>query len=167
MVFPVRRLESHGASAWKTVERRGLKGLRREGPGVDVSRRRDSRMDQGEAAHDGVFVVVGSGTSMLLMASSLARISTTRRRAVGFKAHDVLELLREAKMFARRTSPFVDLPRMRNAAWLEPRLCGEVSYAEIVGGRLRAPSWRRIVARFKEAVDADARAEWLTTAWSS
>ena len=52
----------------------------------------------------------------------------------GYKAHDVLELLREAKMFARRTSPFVDLPRMRNAVWLEPRLRAEVSYAEIVGG---------------------------------
>ena len=44
----------------------------------------------------------------------------------------MLELLREAKMFARRTSPFVDLPRMRNAVWLEPRLRAEVSYAEIV-----------------------------------
>ena len=59
----------------------------------------------------------------------------------GFKASDVLELLREART-PLRTSPFVDAPRMRSAVWIEPRLYAEISYAEIVDGRLRAPSWR-------------------------
>jgi len=34
---------------------------------------------------------------------------------------------------------------MRNAAWLEPRLLAEVSYGEIVDGRLRVPMWRGLV----------------------
>ena len=38
-----------------------------------------------------------------------------------------------------------DAPKMRSAVWFEPRLRAEVSYAEIVEGRLRAPSWRRVV----------------------
>jgi ATP-dependent DNA ligase len=59
----------------------------------------------------------------------------------GFRAADVLELLREART-PRRTSPFADLRSMRGAVWLEPRLRAEISYAESVGGRLRAPSWR-------------------------
>ena len=58
----------------------------------------------------------------------------------------MLEFLREAKTFARRTSPFLDRPGMRSTVWLEPRLRVEVSYAEIVGGRLRAPSWRTLAS---------------------
>ena len=50
-------------------------------------------------------------------------------------------------MFTRRTPPFVDLPRLRNAVWLEPQLRGEVTYAEILGGRLRAPAWRGLIVR--------------------
>jgi hypothetical protein len=63
----------------------------------------------------------------------------------GFRAADVLEVLRTARMFDTRTSPFVDLPAMHGAVWLEPRLRAEVSYAEVIGGRLRAPSWRRLI----------------------
>jgi bifunctional non-homologous end joining protein LigD len=65
----------------------------------------------------------------------------------GFNAPDVLALLHEAKHSRQRLSPFVDLPRMRGAVWLAPRLRAEISYAEIVRGQLRAPSWRGIVAR--------------------
>jgi bifunctional non-homologous end joining protein LigD len=63
----------------------------------------------------------------------------------GFRAADVLEVLRAARMFDTRTSPFVDFRGMRGAVWLEPRLRAESSYAEVIGGRLRAPSWRRLV----------------------
>jgi ATP-dependent DNA ligase len=63
----------------------------------------------------------------------------------GFRAADVLELLRAARLFDTRTSPFVDLPAMRGAVWIEPRLRAEVSYAEVTGGRLRAPTWRRLI----------------------
>jgi len=31
---------------------------------------------------------------------------------------------------------------MRGAVWIAPRLRAEISYAEIVDGKLRAPSWR-------------------------
>ena len=63
-----------------------------------------------------------------------------------FRPDDVLRLLREVRMSRRPTSPFVDLRTMRGAVWLEPWLRAEVSYAEIVGGRLRAPSWRPLLS---------------------
>jgi len=63
----------------------------------------------------------------------------------GYRAADVLAVLQCAKDYPLRASPFVDAPRMRSAVWMRPRLPAEVSYAEIVDGRLRAPSWRRIV----------------------
>ena len=65
----------------------------------------------------------------------------------GYRATDVLALMRCAEDHQLRTSPFVDAPQMRNAVWCEPRLLAEVSYAEIIDGRLRAPSWRRLVGR--------------------
>jgi hypothetical protein len=50
-------------------------------------------------------------------------------------------------LLARRSmvSPFADLRTMRNAVWMEPRLLAEVSYAELIDGRLRAPAWRGLV----------------------
>ena len=67
----------------------------------------------------------------------------------GFRAADVLTVLQCAKDHPLRTSPFVDPPRMRSAVWMEPRLRAEVSYAAIVEGRLRAPSWRRLMPRVR------------------
>jgi hypothetical protein len=60
----------------------------------------------------------------------------------GFRAPDVLALLEHARRWNRPSAPFVDSPRTRSVTWVEPRLEAEVSYAEIVAGRLRAPSWR-------------------------
>ena len=42
--------------------------------------------------------------------------------------------------------PFTDLRRRRDVTWLEPRLRAEVTFAEIVDGRLRAPVYRGLVA---------------------
>jgi len=59
-------------------------------------------------------------------------------------------LLREAKHSPQRTPPFVDLPKMRSAVRIAPRLRAEISYAEIVDGKLRAPSWRAYPAVSRE-----------------
>jgi hypothetical protein len=55
-------------------------------------------------------------------------------------APDVLELLDHVRRWSRPTSPFANLRLARSVTWVEPRLEAEVSYAEIVEGRLRAPS---------------------------
>jgi len=63
----------------------------------------------------------------------------------GFKAHDVMRLMREARFCAQRTSPFADLRTMRHALSMGPRLRAAVSYSGIIDGRLRAPSWCGLV----------------------
>jgi bifunctional non-homologous end joining protein LigD len=100
--------------------------------------------------HDAVFAVGGirdtNAFDGVLVAEQIG--DSLHYRGVvewGFRPADVLELLRTVRMFDSRTSPFVDLRAMRGAVWLEPRLRVEVSYAEVVGGRPRAPSWRRLV----------------------
>ena len=51
----------------------------------------------------------------------------------------MVELLTQAKPLVRSTSPFVDLPRARRVIWLEPELVAEVTFAEVMQGRLRDP----------------------------
>ena len=152
LVLPVRRLEPRGDRAWRTVERRGLEGFVAKDPDSTYRAGVTRAWIKVKQRHKGVFVVGGIRNVDAfdgVLVGELVGDALHYRGVVewGYRAHDVLELLREAKMFARRTSPFVDLPRMRNAVWLEPRLSAEVSYAEIVEGRLRAPSWRGLVTQ--------------------
>jgi hypothetical protein len=70
-----------------------------------------ARVCRVKVGHEGVFVVGGIRNVDAHADGEL------RYRGVvewGFRAHDVLKLLREAKT-PRRTSPFVDAPRMRSA----------------------------------------------------
>jgi bifunctional non-homologous end joining protein LigD len=63
----------------------------------------------------------------------------------GFNDAGLVEAMRQLAPLARATSPFVDVPHedARDATWVEPRLVGEVFYAERTGSnRLRAPVWR-------------------------
>jgi ATP-dependent DNA ligase len=55
-----------------------------------------------------------------------------------------LDTLRtEAQPLGRPTSPFAELQRRKETAWVEPVLEAEVSYGRIVGGQLREPVLRR------------------------
>lgn len=150
LVLPVRRLEPEGPRAWATVQRRGLEGLVAKDP-ASTYRSGDTRSwIKVKLRHERVFVVGGirnvDAFDGVLVGERVG--DELHYRGViewGFKAHDVLRLLRETRTFAQTTSPFADLRTMRNAVWMEPRLLAEISYSEIVDGRLRAPSWRGLV----------------------
>jgi ATP dependent DNA ligase domain/ATP dependent DNA ligase C terminal region len=150
LVLPVRRLESHGARAWATVERRGLEGFVAKDPASVYRPGATRSWIKAKLRHERVFVVGGirnvDAFDGVLVGERVG--DELRYRGVvewGFKARDVLRLMRDARIFGESTSPFADLRTMRNAVWMEPRLLAEVSYSEIIGGRLRAPSWRGLV----------------------
>jgi bifunctional non-homologous end joining protein LigD len=149
-VLPCRRLPENGSKAWDIVVERGYEGL--------VAKDSRSTYRQGstrawvklKVRHESVFIVGGirdiDAFDGVLVGEHIG--DQLHYRGVvewGFRAADVLELLREVRMFRRQTSPFADLSTMRGAVWLEPRLRAEVSYAEVIAGRLRAPSWRSLV----------------------
>jgi ATP-dependent DNA ligase len=98
--------------------------------------------------HEGVFVVGGirdvNAFDGVLVGERVG--DALHYRGVvewGFRGPDVLALLDHARRWSRPAPPFVDLRRARSVTWVEPRLEAEVSYAELVEGRLlRAPSWR-------------------------
>ena len=63
----------------------------------------------------------------------------------GFSGRELAELRQTVESLARKTSPFVDVPRpdAADAHWVTPQLVGEVTYSEWTGtGRLRHPVWR-------------------------
>jgi ATP-dependent DNA ligase len=139
-----------GHRAWKTVARRSLEGFVGKDP-VSTYRAGPARSwIKVKLRHERVFVVGGirnvDAFDAVLIGEKVD--GELRYRGVvewGFKARDVLRLMRDARIFAQSTSPFADLRTMRNAVWMEPRLLAEVSYAELIDGRLRAPSWRGLV----------------------
>ena len=53
------------------------------------------------------------------------------------------ELLRQGR--ERSTSPFHDFRQSRGVTWLEPTLTVELTYSEIMEGRLRDPVYRGLV----------------------
>ena len=58
----------------------------------------------------------------------------------GFTTATLAELRRSFQALVRASSPFVDLARMKDATWLEPRLVAQIAYTERTGdGRLRHP----------------------------
>ncbi|MDX6296612.1 MAG: bifunctional non-ous end joining protein LigD [Nocardioidaceae bacterium] len=67
------------------------------------------------------------------------------RVGTGFDATMLTDLKRRLERLARKTSPFIDVPRKdaKDARWCSPTLVGEVAYSEQTSdGRLRHPSWR-------------------------
>jgi bifunctional non-homologous end joining protein LigD len=148
LMFPARRLPPHGLDAWATVKQRGYEGL--------VAKDEQSPYRGGatrwwlkvKVRYEGVFIVGGIlGTAHapegLLVGERVGRRLVYRgvvewgvRRAV---IADILERVRVATC-----SPFQDGPDTRRAMWLEPRVKAELSYNEMMEGRLRDPVLRRV-----------------------
>ena len=151
MVLPCRRPPHDGGRAWAIVEERGFEGMVAKDPTSYYHAGATRASVKVKVRHEGVFYVVGIRSVDAFDGVPVGELvgDALHYRGIvewGFRAPDVLELLREAKSPAR-TSPFVDLKTMRGAVWLESRLRAEVSYAEIVEGRLRAASWRGLLTR--------------------
>jgi bifunctional non-homologous end joining protein LigD len=149
-VLPCRRLPEDGAKAWEVVVTRGYEGLVAKDPRSTYRFGTTRAWIKVKVRHDAVFAVGGirdaNAFDGVLIGEHVGdRLEYRGVVEWGFRAADVQEVLRAAHWFDMPRSPFVDLPTMRGAVWLEPRLRAEISYAEVVGGRLRAPSWRRLV----------------------
>ena len=93
----------------------------------------------------------GSGSRLDSIGSLLLGLPTDEglhyigRVGTGFTVAVLDELAKEFRRTSREASPFYDVPRAdaRDAHWVEPKLVGEVAFAEWTGdGRLRHPAWR-------------------------
>jgi bifunctional non-homologous end joining protein LigD len=103
--------------------------------------------------------------SLLLGAYDLrGRLLYVGHVGTGFTQAMLLDLQERLAPLERADPPFAEpVPRehARDAHWVEPRVVGEVQYAEVTGdGRLRHPSWRGL--RLDREPDEASTTEFLT-----
>jgi bifunctional non-homologous end joining protein LigD len=139
-ILPARRLPDDGLEAWTLVQARGYEGLIAKdamapyGPTTrwwKVKVRHEARVVVGG------LVVAQTGYHGLLVGARIGR----ELRYLGCVEWGVGRRTVEAVIQRgrrRADSPFTDLRRRSGVVWLEPRLTAEVTFSEIVQGRLRA-----------------------------
>ena len=149
-VLPARRLAAHGLAAWDIVKQRGLEGLVAKDERSTYRGGATRSWLKVKVRHEGVFIVGGIlGTADtpegLLVGEPVGRRLLYRgvvewgvRRAV---LADLVEHARVASC-----SPFHDGPNTRRATWFEPSLKVELTYNEMMEGRLRDPVLRLVRA---------------------
>ena len=149
MIHAARRLPENGLAAWAVVKERGYEGL--------VAKDDQSLYRGGptrswikcKIRREGRFVVGG----ILGLPSTFAGILIGERRGRRLVFRGTIEWglgLRTAKALLsqgreRSSSPFRDVRFSRGVTWLEPTITVEVTYSELMEGRLRDPVYRGIV----------------------
>jgi bifunctional non-homologous end joining protein LigD len=160
MVFPVRRLASDGMAAWREVQERGYEGLVAKDPASLYRPGATRSWLKVKVRHEGRFLVGGIAVTadgyrgLVVGEREGNRLAYRGTVEWGVRMGLVSDLLAKANRLLRKTSPFVERVPGREVVWLEPRIVAEVSYAEIVHGRLRAPVFRGLHIT---AVDAGQR----------
>jgi bifunctional non-homologous end joining protein LigD len=146
MIFAARRLPDNGFAAWAVVKERGYEGL--------VAKDADSVYRGGptrswvklKVRQEGRFVLGGilglpSTFAGILVGQRIGRRLLFRGTVEwGLGMRTARELLRQGR--ERSTSRFHDFRLSRGVTWLEPTLIVEVTYSEVMEGRLRDPVYR-------------------------
>jgi ABC-type uncharacterized transport system substrate-binding protein len=148
-ILPARRLPGDGLEAWELVKARGYEGLVAKDERAPYGP--STRWWKVKVRHEARFVVGGiarseSGYVGLLVgrrAGRRLRYLGTVEWGVG--RHVLEDLIERRGARPRDSSPFADFRRRSGVIWLEPTLRAEISFAEIVGERFRAPVFRRFV----------------------
>ena len=146
MVFAARRLPDDGRAAWAVVKERGYEGL--------VAKDAESAYRSGSTRswvkvkirREGQFIVGGivghpHTFARLLVGQRIGRRLLYRGTVEwGLGMRTAQELLRRGR--ERSTTPFHDFRLSRGVTWLEPTLHVELTYSEVMEGRLRDPVYR-------------------------
>lgn len=141
-VYTARRLDDDGLAAWATVQARGYEGLIAKDERAPYSTTSPaSTWFKVKVRHEGLFVVVGLAMAdgwpyaLLLAERDGERLVYRGRVEFGVGRRTVERVLERAK---RRIIATCDgAERWRDLVWLEPIVEAEVSYSEIMQGRLR------------------------------
>jgi ATP-dependent DNA ligase len=151
-VLPARRLPDDGLAAWELVQGRGYEGLIAKDAMAPY--RPSTRWWKVKVRHEARFVVVGgvvtrAGYHALLVGTRVGRELRYGGAVEWGVGRRVIEtVVQHAGRL--NASPFTDLRRRAGAAWLAPTMTAEVTFAEIVQGRLRAPVLRLLSASRRE-----------------
>ena len=150
LVFPARRLEDDGLAAWATVQARGYEGLIAKDERAPYSTTSAaSTWWKVKVRHEGRLVVVGLAMadsypySLLVAAREGEQLVYRGRVEFGVGRRTIEAVLERTRR--RISAPCGDAERWRGIVWLEPSVEVEVSYSELMLGRLRDPVLRRTI----------------------
>lgn len=146
MVYAARRLPDNGLAAWAVVKERGYEGLvakdaesvYRGGPTrswIKVKIRREGRFVLG-----GILGLPYTFAGILVGQHIGRRLLYRGTVEWGLGMRTAQELVRRGR--ERSTTPFHDFRLSRGVTWLEPALHVELTYSELMEGRLRDPVYR-------------------------
>src|SRR5215470_4675913 len=146
MIYAARRLPDNGLAAWDVVKERGYEGLvakdaesvYRGGPTrswVKVKVRQEGRFVLG-----GILGLPDTFAGILVGQRVGRRLLFRGTVEWGLGMRTAKQLLERGR--ERKTSPFHDFRLSRGVTWLEPTLTVEVTYSEVMEGRLRDPVYR-------------------------
>ena len=149
MIFAARRLPDNGHAAWAIVKERGYEGLvakddqsvYKGGPTrswIKVKIRREGRFVVG-----GILGLPATFAGLLVGERRGRRLIFRGTVEWGIGLRTAKELLQRGREV--RSSPFADFSTSRGVTWLEPTLMVELTYSEIMEGRLRDPVYRGLV----------------------
>ena len=145
-VYAARRLAGDGHAAWQIVNKRGYEGMVPKDPESTYQGGPSRSWLKVKLRREGSFVVGGvmekeDGGFMALVGERDGEVLAYRGSVeYGFGRAAATELFARAK--TRQTSPFSERLRLRDAVWLEPRLVADITYSEVMNGRLHDPVYR-------------------------
>jgi bifunctional non-homologous end joining protein LigD len=138
-LFPSRRLESNGLTAYKTAKRKGWEGLVGKDSSAPYIEGRSAKWLKVKIKQEEEFVIGGYTTpagsrshfgSLLLGAYRGRDLHYVGRVGTGFSSKTLSALYKKFQPLVRKRSPFVVPPRIKDATWLAPELVAQVTFQE-------------------------------------
>ncbi len=152
IVYRARRMAANGLAAYRDAEERGFEGIIAKDSSAPYVQDRSNKWLKVKVRKEDEFVIGGYtpprgarekfGALLLGAHDDGGDLRYVGKVGTGFTARTLADLHRRFQPLVRRTPPFVNPPRDRDATYLAPRLVAEIAYEELTADRkLRQPSY--------------------------
>jgi bifunctional non-homologous end joining protein LigD len=138
-LFPSRRLDSNGLKAYEAAKRKGWEGVVGKDSSAPYVEGRSTKWLKVKIKQEEEFVIggytmpAGARThfgALLLGAYQGRDLRYVGKVGTGYTQKTLSMLHRRFQPLVRKTPPFVDPPRERDAVWLAPKLVAQVTFQE-------------------------------------
>lgn len=148
-LFPSRRLASNGRAAYETAKKKGWEGVVGKDSSAAYIEGRSTKWLKVKIKQEEEFVIGGYSApggarthfgSLLLGAWQGSDLRYVGKVGTGFTQKTLTTLHGKFQPLVRKTPPFADPPREKDAVWLAPKLVAQVAFQEWTHDwRLRQP----------------------------
>jgi len=148
-LFPSRRLEGNGLSAYRTAEKKGWEGIIAKDSSAPYIEGRSTKWLKVKVHQEEEFVIVGftppAGSrthfgALLLGAYRGKDLVYVGKVGTGFDHKTLNSLHARLRPLALKTPPVKNPPREKGAVWVQPKLVAQIAFHEMTADeRLRQP----------------------------